>query len=61
MRLQDSPSAQTLLIAYLAFHQDLFAKTLSMAAQMNFIGATGPKKTRPDLLNFFKFQYLLFT
>jgi len=32
-RLQNSPAAQTVVIADLALHQDLFAKTLSMAAQ----------------------------
>jgi hypothetical protein len=37
-RLQNSPAAQTLVIAYLALCQDLFAKTLSMAAQ-NYIWA----------------------
>jgi hypothetical protein len=43
-RLQNSPSAQTLVIAYLALRQDLFAKTLSMAAQTDIIWATGRKR-----------------
>jgi hypothetical protein len=39
-RLQNSPSAQTLVIAYPALRQDFFAKTLSMAAQIDIFGAT---------------------
>jgi hypothetical protein len=34
-RLQNSPSAQTVVIAVLAFRQDLLAKTLSITAQMD--------------------------
>jgi hypothetical protein len=34
-RLQNSPAAQTLVIADLALRQDLLAKTLSIAAQIN--------------------------
>ena len=37
-RLQNSPSAQTVVIAYLALRQAFLAKTLSMAAQMNVLG-----------------------
>jgi hypothetical protein len=37
-RLQNSPAAQTLVIADLALRQDLLAKTLSMAAQMDILG-----------------------
>jgi hypothetical protein len=37
-RLQNSPSAQTLVIADLTLRQDLFAKTLSMSAQMVLLG-----------------------
>jgi hypothetical protein len=36
-----SPAAQTLAITYLTRRQVLFAKTLSMATQMDIIGATG--------------------
>jgi hypothetical protein len=39
-RLQNSPSAQTVVIAYLALRQALLTKTLSMAAQMDFFWAT---------------------
>jgi hypothetical protein len=39
-RLQNSPSAQTVVIAYLALRQVLLAKTLSMAAQMDIFWAT---------------------
>jgi len=39
-RLQNSPAAQTLVIADLALRQDLLAKTLSMAAQMDIFGAS---------------------
>jgi hypothetical protein len=35
-RLQNSPSAQTLVIADLALRQDLLAKTLSMSVQMDY-------------------------
>jgi hypothetical protein len=34
-RLQNSPSVQTIAIAYLTLRQGLLAKTLSMAAQMD--------------------------
>jgi hypothetical protein len=37
-RLQNSPSAQTVVIADLTLRQGLLAKTLSMAAQMDLIG-----------------------
>jgi hypothetical protein len=37
-RLQNSPSAQTIVIADLNLRQDLVAKTLSMAAQKNTFG-----------------------
>jgi hypothetical protein len=40
-RLQNSPLAQTLVIADLALHQDLVAKTLSMSVQMDVFKATG--------------------
>jgi hypothetical protein len=40
-RLQNSPAAQTVVIADLALRQDLFAKTLSMSASMDSIWATG--------------------
>jgi hypothetical protein len=36
-RLQNSPAAQTLVIADLALRRDLLAKTLSMAAQMDIV------------------------
>jgi hypothetical protein len=39
-RLQNSPSAQTLVIADLTLRQDLLAKMLSMSAQMDIIVAT---------------------
>jgi hypothetical protein len=39
-QLQNSPSAQTLVIADLALCQDLLAKTLAMSAQMKIFGAT---------------------
>jgi hypothetical protein len=42
-RLQNSPSAQTVVIADLNLRQALFAKTLSMAAQMDAFWATGHK------------------
>jgi hypothetical protein len=38
-RLQNSPAAQTVVIAVLALRQDLLAKTLSMAAQMDILVA----------------------
>jgi hypothetical protein len=38
-RLQNSPSAQTVVIADLMLRQYLLAKTLSMAAQMNILWA----------------------
>jgi hypothetical protein len=44
-RLQNSPLAQTIVIADLALRQDLFTKTLSMSAQMDFFGATGRFKS----------------
>jgi hypothetical protein len=34
-RLQNSPAAQTVVIANLALRQDLLAKTRAMAAQMD--------------------------
>ncbi len=34
-RLQNSPAAQTVVIAHLTLRQGLLAKTLSMAAQIN--------------------------
>jgi hypothetical protein len=37
-RLQNSPSAQTVVIAYLTLRQGLLAQTLSMAAQMDIFG-----------------------
>jgi hypothetical protein len=39
-RLQNSPAAQTVVIADLMLRQDLLAKTLSMAAQMDIFWAT---------------------
>ncbi len=39
-RLQNSPAAQTLVIADLALRQDLLAKTLLTAAQMDIVWAT---------------------
>jgi hypothetical protein len=39
-RLQNSPMAQTVVIADLTFRQPLLAKTLSMATQMNIVWAT---------------------
>jgi hypothetical protein len=36
-RLQNSPSAQTLAIAYPALRQDFLAKTLSTAAQIDVL------------------------
>jgi hypothetical protein len=39
-RLQNSPAAQTLVIADLTLHQDLLAKTPSKAAKMDFFWAT---------------------
>jgi len=42
-RLQNSPAAQTLVIADLTLHRDLFAKTLSMAAQSDMVRAIGVK------------------
>jgi hypothetical protein len=44
-RLQNSPAAQTIVIADLQLRQALLAKTLPMTAQMNIIWAT----TRFDL------------
>jgi hypothetical protein len=37
-RLQNSPSAQTVVIADLPLRQDFLAKTLSMSAQMDVLG-----------------------
>jgi hypothetical protein len=37
-RLQNSPAAQTVVIADLTLRQDLLAKTLSMAAQRDMFG-----------------------
>jgi hypothetical protein len=37
-RLQNSPSAQTVVIADLALRQALLTKTLSIAAQINTLG-----------------------
>jgi hypothetical protein len=42
-RLQNSPSAQIVVIADLTLRQDLLAKTFSMSAQMDIIGATSQK------------------
>ena len=42
-RLQNSPSAQTVVIADLTLRQDLLAKTLSMAASIDIIWATTPR------------------
>jgi hypothetical protein len=39
-RLQNSPAAQTVVTADLALRQDLLAKTLAMAAQMDVLWAT---------------------
>jgi hypothetical protein len=39
-RLQNSPEAQTVVIADLTLRQDLLAKTLSMVAQLDIFGAT---------------------
>jgi hypothetical protein len=39
-QLQNSPAAQTVVIADLALRQDLLAKTLAMAAQTDIFGAT---------------------
>jgi hypothetical protein len=39
-QLQNSPTAQTLVIADLALRQDLYAKKLLTAAQMDIFGAT---------------------
>jgi hypothetical protein len=39
-RLQNSPSAQTIVIASPKLRQDFLTKTLSTAAQMDIIGAT---------------------
>ena len=39
-RLQNSPADQTVVIAYLALRQDLFAKTLLMAAQSDIWALT---------------------
>lgn len=39
-RLQNSPSAQTIVIAFLSLRQVLYTKTLSTAAQMDIIGET---------------------
>jgi hypothetical protein len=46
-RLQNSPAAQTLVIADLALRQDLFVKTLSMDAQSNIWA-----KDRPYLISY---------
>jgi hypothetical protein len=43
-RLQNSPAAQTVIIADLTLCQDLLAKTLSMAAQMDIFWTTCRKK-----------------
>ena len=48
-RLQNSPSAQTVVIADLSLRQDLLIKTLSMAAQRDIVWATG----RQDLTSLF--------
>jgi hypothetical protein len=39
-RLQNSPAAQTVVIANLPLRHDLLAKTLLMAAQTDIFGAT---------------------
>jgi hypothetical protein len=40
-RLQNSPAAQTIVIADLKLRQALFAETLSIAVQMNMLWAIG--------------------
>jgi hypothetical protein len=40
-RLQNSPSAQSVVIADLTLRQDLLANTLSMAVQIDIFWATG--------------------
>jgi len=52
-RLQNSPAAQTVVIADLTLRQALLAKTLSMAAQTDIFGATSCQDATPFLCNIY--------
>jgi hypothetical protein len=56
-RLQNSPAAQTIVIADLKLRQALFAQTLSIAAQMNMLWATG----RKDVPRFARIGVIIWT